>query len=97
MDHPEQLLQPEPQALAVSLRRRVRKRRQELHVADQMRQTKLNTNVALSHESPVRREIIAADRALEIATQQIHQHVGTAMRIDLEDRVQVRPQTPRPP
>ena len=79
MKHCKQLLQRLPQSLPITPIARIRQRRQKLHIADQMRQTKLqatprtpscNADTPRNNRSPSRRQ--------NLAPKQVHQHVGTA-------------------
>jgi len=75
----------------------IRQRRQILHVPYQVGQAKLHDDMAFPHIPTVSGKIVAAQDAVEFLSQDLHQHLTTPRRINLEHRVQARPKTPRPP
>ena len=63
------------QALAVGLRRLVRKDRQILYVADQMGQAELHAKVQFTHVFAIGAEVIAAQHAIEVGAQHLVQNL----------------------
>ena len=97
MEHLEQLLQCRPQCFAVAAVARVRQRRQKLHIPDQMGQTELHADVALLHVAAIGREVIAAENAVKLLAQRVHQHLGVTVGIDAIQGIQLGTETPGPP
>ena len=93
----KQLTQCFPQAFAIGPVLPARQCRQELDVADQVRQAELDGDPALAHVPPIRRKVVAAQHPRELTAHYLHQHIGTPRGIDLEQRVQVGTEAPGPP
>ena len=96
MDHLEELPQRLAQPFSVGPITRIRQGRQELHIADQVGQAKLDRHVELAHVAPVRREVVAAQDPVELRAQHLDQHIRTSRRVDLEQRVQLGAEAPGP-
>jgi site-specific DNA recombinase len=64
--------------------------------SDGVRQAELHQHVALTHVTPVGRETVAAQHPIELRSQHVQQHVGAAVRGDLEKRVQLGSEAPGP-
>ena len=97
VDHLEQALQRGPQVLPITAVPLIGQRRQELHIADQVSQTKLQTHATLPHVAAIGREIVAAQNALELLAQDVHQYLRIAVSINVIQGVQFGPETPGPP
>ena len=69
---------------------------QELDVADQVGQTKLHEHAAVLHVLAVGAEVVAAQKTVEFLAQHGDEHVGTARRIDAEQREEGSAEAPGP-
>src|SRR3954454_4435996 len=74
----------------------IRQRRQELHIADQVRQAELKQHAELTPVATVGREVVTAQDAIELRAQHLNQHVTATGRIDLEQSVQAGAKAPGP-
>src|SRR4051794_39002447 len=61
-----------------------------------MRQTELEQYTELALVATIGREVVAAQDSIELLAQDLNQHVRTAGRVDLEQRVQAGAETPGP-
>src|SRR5439155_13444679 len=97
MDYPKQPPQGLAQTLAIGPVLSIRQRRQILHVPYQVGQAKLHDAMAFPHITTVSGKIVTAQDAVEFFSQDLHQHITTPRRINLEHRVQAGLKTLRPP
>ena len=97
MDGGEQRFQVSQQPFAVGFVPRIGMFRQELYVADEMRQAELQQDILVqAGVLAVGAEIVAPQQSGELAPQGFQQHVRAARRRDLEHGMHGRPETPRP-
>jgi len=84
------------QTLAVRLRRRVRKRREVLHVADHVGQTELHAQIRFTHVFSIRAEIIAAEHAFEFVAERLVQDLTAPRLVDPKKRKEIGAKAPGP-
>ena len=77
MNHLEELAQRLAQPFSVGPITSIRQGRQELHIADQVGQAKLDRHVEPIHEAPIGRKVVAAQDSVELCAQHLDQHIRT--------------------
>jgi len=96
MDHAEKLLQCLAHPAAVRFLLLVRKRDEELHVADQVGHAELHQGAELAHVFAIGTEVVAAQNAVEFLAKHLDEHLRAARLVDLEQRVKLCAKAPRP-
>ena len=96
MDDLEQPPQSVQHVGAVLVRGLIRKRRQILHIPEQVGQTDLHQNAEVTHVLAVGGKVVGAEHPGKLLAQHLKQHVGAARRVDLEEGVEAGPETPDP-
>jgi len=95
MNHLEELPQRLAQPFSVGPITSIRQGRQELHIADQVGQAKLDRHVEPIHVAPIRRKVVTAQDSVELRAKNLDQHIRTSRRVDLEQRVQLGAESTR--
>ena len=69
---------------------------EELDVANQVRETELHAHVEVAHEFAIRREVIAAEDAIEFFAEDIGQDIRAPRLVDTKEGEELRTKTPSP-
>src|SRR5271169_4912686 len=77
MNHLEELPQRLAQPFSVGSITSIRQGREELHIADQVGQAKLDRHVEPIHVAPIRRKVVTAQDSVELRAQHLDQNIRT--------------------